>query len=138
MITVPRTVLQYVLQTWQDNLYSLSDSDFAGSRRTVKSTTSDVILLDKHYIRSWSSTQKTVTLSNEETELTALVKCRCEAIGILQVAEDWWMMLEVGVLEDLAAALGVVGRQGAETLIHVRVGSRLESFDIVRLRGPRG
>ena len=32
---------------------------------------------------------KTVALSSGEAELPAAVKCSCETIGILQLAEDW-------------------------------------------------
>ena len=79
-------------------------------------------MLGTHYIKSWSSTQKTIALSSGEAELTAVVKCSCETIGILQLSADWWMELEGEVLVDSSAALGVVGRKGAGKLRHVRVG----------------
>ena len=79
-------------------------------------------MLGTHYIKSWSSTQKTIALRSGEAELTAVVKCSCETIGILQLLADWWMELEEEVLVDSSAALGVVGRKGADKLRHVRVG----------------
>ena len=51
-------------------------------------------MLGKHYINSLNCTQKIVALSSEEAEFTAVVKCGCETIGILQLAQDWWMKLE--------------------------------------------
>ena len=61
-------------------------------------------------------------MSSGEAELTAVVKCSCETIGILQLAADWFMELEGEVLVDSSAALGVVSRKGAGKLRHVRVG----------------
>ena len=79
-------------------------------------------MLGSHYIKSWSSTQKTIALSSAEAELTALVKCSCETIGLLQLAADWGITLEGEVLVDSSAALGVVARKGSGKLRHVRVG----------------
>ena len=75
-----------------------------------------------HWIKSWSSTQKTIALSSGEAELTALVKCSCELIGILQLAADWDHEVEGEIFVDSTAALGVVHRKGAGKLRHVRVG----------------
>ena len=75
-----------------------------------------------HYLRSWSSTQRTIALSSGEAELTALVKCSCEVIGMLQLAADWRQEWQGEVYVDSTAALGVVGRKGAGKLRHVRVG----------------
>ena len=66
-----------------------SDSDFAGCRRTARSTSGGVALVGKHFIKGWSSTQKTVALSSGEAELTALVKASCEALGLVQLLESW-------------------------------------------------
>ena len=73
-------------------------------------------------MKSWSSTQKTIALSSGEAELTALVKCSCEVIGLLQLAADWDYKYTGQVHVDSTAALGVVGRRGAGKLRHVRVG----------------
>ena len=110
LITTPRTVVRYNWQSEQDSLYSFSDSDFAGCRRTAKSTSGGVVMLGTHYIKSWSSTQKTIALSSGEAELTAVVKCSCETIGILQLSADWFMEIEGEALVDSSAALGVDGR----------------------------
>ena len=75
-----------------------------------------------HYIRSWSTTQKCITLSSGEAELVALVKVSTELLGIIQLAADWGDEIEAEVLVDSAAALGVVKRKGCGKLRHVRVG----------------
>jgi hypothetical protein len=122
LITVPRVVMRY---DWQEDGYRMlghTDSDFAGCRATAKSTSGGVISMGTHYLKSWSSTQKTIALSSGEAELTAVVKCSCECIGMVQLAADWGLMLDADVLVDSTAALGVVNRKGAGRLRHVRVG----------------
>ena len=109
MITLPWTVLNCVWQTAQETLYHFSDSDFAGCRRTAKSMNGGVIMIGKHNIKRRSSTGKTVALISAEAELTAVVKCSCETIGVLQLAEDWRIKLECEALKDSLAALEVVG-----------------------------
>ena len=118
----PRTVMAYKWQGQKQSVQGYSDSDFAGCRKTAKSTSGGVIMFGDHYIKSWSSTQKTVALSSGEAELTALVKCSCEVLGVVQLAADWGEDLEGEVLVDSSAALGVVARIGAGKLRHVRVG----------------
>ena len=117
-----RIVMTYELQTPQETVRGWSDSDFAGCRKTAKSTSGGAITLGTHYIKGWSSTQKTIALSTAEAELTAVVKCSCEVIGVTQLAEDWNMSLTGDIFVDSSAALGVVARKGAGRLRHVRVG----------------
>ena len=101
LIAVPRLVMKYGWQLDGIQVRSFSDSDFAGCRRTAKSTSGGVITIGLHYIKSWSSTQKTIALSSGEAELTAVVKCSCETIGILQLAEDWGLTLEGEIHQKL-------------------------------------
>ena len=100
----------------------MSDSDWAGCRRTAKSTSGGVIMRGTHYIKSWSSTQKNVTLSSGEAELVAAVKASCELIGILQMASEWGEEIEGEVFVDSTAALAITGRKGNGKMRHVRVG----------------
>jgi len=122
LVTVPRVVIKYEWQETQGTLKGWSDSDYAGCRRTAKSTSGGVLTIGSHYLKSWSSTQKTIALSSGEAELTALVKCSCEVIGVLQLADDWELTWSGEVHVDSSAALGVVSRRGAGKLRHVRVG----------------
>ena len=73
-------------------------------------------------MRGWASTQAVHALSSGEAELTAVVKCSCETIGIVQLGDDWGLELEGDIMVDSSAALGVVSRRGAGRLRHVRVG----------------
>ena len=72
LITEPVAVVKYLWQTEQESLHSFSNLDSAACRRTSKSTSGGVIMLGKHYSKSWSSTQNTVALTNGEGEVTAV------------------------------------------------------------------
>ena len=76
----------------------------------------------QHFLESWSSTQKRVTLSSAEAELGAAVKTTTEAIGISQLAAGLGRDMEIEIFIDSNAALGVVARKGCGKLRHVRVG----------------
>ena len=75
-----------------------------------------------HHLKSWSVTQKRVTLSSAEAELGALVKAAAEAIGITQMAAGLGRKVMSDVYVDSSAALAVVNRKGCGKLRHVRVG----------------
>ena len=123
LIEHPRKVFCYEMQGRETDITAYSDSDWGGCRKTGKSTSGGVLLRRKHFVRSWSSTQKCVTLSSGEAELVALVKTSTELIGVLQLAADWGEDLTGEVLVDSAAALGTVRRKGCGKLRHVRVGN---------------
>ena len=117
----PRAVWRY---DWQDmvDVQAYSDSDFAGCRRTARSTSGGVILRGGHHLKSWSATQKKVTLSSAEAELAACIKTSSEVIGILQMASGLGRTVAGEVYVDSSAALAVVGRKGNGKLRHIRVG----------------
>ena len=80
------------------------------------------MMIGEHCIRSWSTTQKSVTLSSGEAELVALVKLSTEVIGLTQMARDWGLEMFADIYVDSAAAIGVVKRQGNGKLRHIKVG----------------
>ena len=75
-----------------------------------------------HCIRTWSSTQKSVSLSSGEAELVAVVKISGELIGLAQLLHDWGHEVTGSVYVDSSAALGTVRRKGNGKMRHVRVG----------------
>ena len=80
-------------------------------------------MVAKHCIKSWSATQKNITLSSAEAELVAAVKMSSEIIGMLQLLADWGVTMEARVYVDSSAAIGVTQRRGNGKLRHVRVGT---------------
>ena len=79
-------------------------------------------MIGTHTIKTWSSTQKSITLSSGEAELVAAVKTSTELIGLQQMAKEWDIELGGEVLVDSSAALGATKRKGNGKLRHVRVG----------------
>ena len=76
----------------------------------------------QHLIKSWSATQKSITLSSAEAELVAAVKTATETIGVVQLVKDWGSDMEATIYVDSSAAIGVVDRKGNGELRHVKVG----------------
>jgi len=50
-----------------------TDTDFAGCRKTRKSTSGGVAMLGNHMVKSWCSTQAIVSLSSGEAEYYGIV-----------------------------------------------------------------
>ena len=115
-------MVEYKWQTPCTEVKAMSDSDWAGCRRTAKSTSGGVIMRGNHYLKSWSCTQKNVTLSSGEAELVAAVKASCELIGVLQMTNEWGNEVEGEVFVDSTAALAITGRKGNGKMRHVKVG----------------
>ena len=75
-----------------------------------------------HCLKSWSSTQKNITLSSGEAELVAAVKAGCELIRMMQMPSEWGIESEGKVMVDSSAALGTVKRRGNGKIRHVKIG----------------
>ena len=116
-----RLIMRYDWQEEKATLTGYSDSDWAGCRRTSQSTSGGVITIGKHYIKSWSRTQKCVTLSSAEAELVALAKVSAEIKGIQSVMADWGMKVEGEIYCDSSAALAMTQRRGVGKLRHIDV-----------------
>ena len=119
-----------------------SDSDWAGCRRTARSTSVGALMVGKHLLKSWSSTQKSIALSSGEAELIAAVKLSAELICLLQLIKDWRRIQEGEVMVDSSAALAVTHRRGNGKMRHVKVGSlwiqekeEREEFRFKKVRG---
>ena len=69
--------------TWQkaSTLECYSDTDWAGCPKTRKSTSGGCLMLGGHLIKSWSSTQPSISLSSGEAEYYGVVKAAGIALG---------------------------------------------------------
>ena len=65
-----------------------------------------------HVIKTWSSTQQTLSLSSGEAELYALTKAATQALGAMQLLSDFDIVSIGMILSDLNAAIGIVQREG--------------------------
>ena len=124
----PRCVWKY---DWQEvspttTPTGYSDSDWAGDRKTGKSTSGGVILFGDHLVKAWSRTQDAITLSSAEAELVALGKLAMEVLGVRSMCEEWRLSepCEASLLwADASAALSIAKRQGAGKMRHINVKS---------------
>ena len=121
-IGLPRLVSRFDYQVRREEVSGYSDSDWAGCVKTGKSTSGGVMMIGGHLIKSWSSTQKSITLSSGEAELVAAVKMSAELIGMTQLLNDWGIRSHGKVYVDSSAAIGIAQRRGNGKLRHVRVG----------------
>ena len=117
-----RVVWKFSNQARKKEAKGFTDSDWAGCRRTAKSTSGGAMMIGSHTIKTWSSTQKSITLSSGEAEFVAAVKMSTEIIGLTQLAADWGDELAGNVFVDSSAAIGVARRKGCGKMRHVRVG----------------
>ena len=112
---------------WQDKVGPWrvrSDSDWAGDKRSRKSTSGGVIMLGSHCIKTWGSTQGAVALSSAEAEFYAMVEGVLRQKGLAQVAEELGIgkvekVVELGT--DSSAAKSFVGRRGLGKMRHIEV-----------------
>ena len=118
---VPRLVQKFEWLSKIIDIIGYSDSDWAGDLGTRKSTSGGACMVASHTIKTWSSTQQIIALSSAEAELYALVKCACQCIGIMSLANDFGIILKAMIMTDASAALGIVQRKGFGKLRHIDV-----------------
>ena len=122
LIGKTRTVLEYKWQGRETEVEAFSDSDWGGCRRSGKSTSAGALMIGEHFLKSWSRTQNSVTLSSAEAELVAMVKVTAELIGVLYMLKDWGEDLRGRVYVDSSAALAISNRKGSGKLRHIAIG----------------
>ena len=115
----PRVVLWYKYQEDPGAIEACSDTDWAGCRRTRRSTTGGLIRRGGHLLKTWCKTQATVALSSAEAELYGLVRASAEALGTASMFKDFGRTVSVQVLGDASAALAVIHRQGIGRIRHL-------------------
>ena len=69
-----RVRVLYGYQEWKKKIDVYVDTDYAGCRKTRKSTSGGVATLGSHTIKSWSTTQAVIALSSGEAEFYGIVK----------------------------------------------------------------
>ena len=77
-------------------------------------------MLGGHLLKSWSSTQPSISLSSGEAEYYGVVKAAGIALGQQSLMSDLGMKVAVRVWTDSSAAVGICGRSGLGKLRHVQ------------------
>ena len=96
---------------------SQTDSDWAGCRKTRKSTTVGIVILGG-VVKSWSSTQPSIALSSGEAECSALVNAAADGIGLQSILRDLGFETSVEVYVHSSAAKSIASRIGVEKVWH--------------------
>ncbi len=106
---------------WQvvDRVDTYSDTDWAGCPKTRKSTSGGCLMLGRHLLKSWSSTQTSIALSSGEAEFYGVVKAGGISLGFQSLLSDIGIKVPIRVWTDSAATLGICGRQGLGRLRHI-------------------
>ena len=114
----PRLVYMYRQQELS-HIDTYVDTDWAGCVRTRKSTSGGAIMLGKHCIKHWSSTQPSVSLSSGEAEFYGVVRGAGQGLGYQALLGDLGVSVPLRVWTDSSAALGICSRQGLGKLRHL-------------------
>ena len=118
----PRAVSLFSWQEFTDVVDVYSDENWAGCKTSRKSTAGGTVLWGSSVLKSYSKTQGTIAQSSAESELIAVVKAACEAIGTVSLASDLGIEVRVRLHVDAAAALGILERQKVGRVRHLVVG----------------
>ena len=98
-----------------------TDSDWAGCRRTRRSTSGGAICLGDHCLRTWSSTQTPIALSSAEAEYYSMVEGATKALGLKAMLAELGLRIEdpVRLRSDSAAATAFAARRGLGRVRHI-------------------
>ena len=77
--------------------------------------------IGEHYIKGWSATQASITLSSAEAELVAMTKATAETMGIMSMIRDLGHDKKGIVYADSSAALAIADRKGSGKLRHINI-----------------
>ena len=119
LISRPRLVLNFRYQDWPSKLVINVDADWAGCRRTRKSTSGGSAKWGRHVIKTWSKTQNRVAKSSAETELYGCIRGSCEGMGLQSLFRDFGTKVDILVLLDANAARGIIERKGLCKVRHI-------------------
>ena len=117
----PRVVQLFGRQEAPNNIRVFTDTDFAGCTKTRKSTSGGLILFGKHMVKSWSTTQKVVSLSSGEAEYYGMVKGAAQGMGMKALIKDMGTYTGIELSTDSSAAKGMAARKGLGKVRHIEV-----------------
>ena len=103
------------------DLVGYSDSDWAGCKRSRRSTSGGLVTLGGGVLRSWSNRQATVALSSGEAEFHSASKAAAEMLAVKSMMADlgWTANLKLHV--DASVAQSMANRQGIGKIRHLEV-----------------
>ena len=116
----PRMVMKFEEQEAPRQVEVVVDTDYAGCRRTRRSTNGGFVQHGRHLLKSWSTTQSVVALSSGEAEFYGVVKGACEGLGVSGLLEDLGRSgMSIVLATDSSAAKGIASRRGVGKVRHL-------------------
>ena len=111
----------YRYQDLPKELTIWTDTDYAGCKKTRKSTSGGVVMWGEHIIKSWSTTQSVIALSSGEAEYYGMVKGASVGLGIQSVLRDFEINVKLTLKSDASAAIAIASRRGLGKVRHIEV-----------------
>ena len=121
LVDKTRVILTFRYQDNPRKLEIWTDIDFAGCRKTRKSTSGGIARIGSHLIKTWCSTQAIVALSSGEAEYYGIVNGSSIAMELKSMANDLGLQITIRVNTDASAALGIACRRGLGKVRHIQV-----------------
>ena len=116
-----RSVIRFPYQDVTRKIDVWVDTDYAGCKRTRKSTSGGMVLLGTHLIKGWSTTQAVIALSSGEAEYYGIVKGASTGLGISSVLGDLGHKVKAIIHTDSSAAKSPASRKGLGKARHIEV-----------------
>jgi hypothetical protein len=121
LVHVPEAIIFYENQKPIDTMDVFVDSDWAGCPATRKSTSGGFVVLGKHIVKTWSSTQATRALSSGEAEFYAIIEGASRGLGIQALMDDLGFEVKLRMKSDSSAGRAISLRKGTGKLRHLQV-----------------
>ena len=115
----PRVRLRWKYQRNLSYALVYNDTDHAGCIRTRKSTTGCVIMLGDCLLMSLCRGQALIALSSGEAEYYGLVTGISEGLGVVSLARDFGVHLELHIKMDATAGISIGSRRGLGRIKHL-------------------
>ena len=119
LVGMPRLVYSFEFQPHVRSLNAYVDTDFGGCHATRRSTSGGVAMRGSHCIKHLSVTQSTVALSSGEAELGGICRGASIGLGLQSLASDLGISLDLEILTDATAAIGICRRRGLGKIRHL-------------------
>ena len=116
-----RSAYLYRYQALPEGLEVWTDTDYAGCKRSRKSTSGGVVMWGTHLIKSWSTTQSVIALSSGEAEYYGIVKGASVGLGLQSVLRDFEVTCSITIKSDATAAIAIASRRGLSKVRHIEV-----------------
>ena len=145
LLKYPKLVWKYDRGKTDEHVIDVfSDSDWAACRRSRRSTSGGVIVIDGGTVKHWSSTQATIALSVGEAEYYALVKAAAEGLAMVALGRDLGYEFNLRIWVDSTTAKAIVTRLGLGKVRHMEVkflwaqeALRRKLFEMRKITGER-